>query len=89
MAMTRTRTPIKRPRPKPEVDRELETIKLSVKDKSDLWIEFFQQNISLLLTENCGPGMPVAIMKDKVVIASELAEKALELIEERWGKVSQ
>ena len=83
MRQPRVKTRLK---PKPEVDREIEAIKLKVGEKGDLWLEFFQQVIPLLLGEEVDKSCNTEWMKDRLVVGSELADKALDLFEERWGK---
>ena len=87
MRQPKVKTKIVRRLPKPEVDREMEAIKLKVEDKGDLWLEFFQGVIPLLLGDEVGTKTNVLWMKDRLVLGSELADKALELFEDRWGKV--
>jgi hypothetical protein len=85
--VTRTKKETRtRRKPKPEVDREMETIRLKTEDKGELWIEFFQMVVPLLLGDEINHSTNLAWMKDRLVLGSEMADKALELFEDRWGK---
>lgn len=77
-----------RPKPKPEVDREMEGIRLKTREKSDMWLDFYTQVVPILLGDEADTELNTARLRDKLVVASELADKGLELFEERWGRVT-